>query len=75
MCSLRTCKSCSTAAEMSVPESGSTSVWQDPLSNESWIAMVGAGSAVDNYLMVDKCDGCCCTLVGSGGHGSCIEVL
>ena len=46
---------------MSAPESGSTSVWQEPLSEESWTDTVGAGSVVDSCLIVT-------TVMGAAQH-------
>ena len=40
-------------ADMSAPESGKTSVWQESFSDESLTVMVGAGSVVDICLIVD----------------------
>ena len=41
------------AAEMSAPESGSTSVSADPLREEMWTAIVGAGSVTVVSLTLD----------------------
>ena len=38
------------AAEMSAPESGSTSTLADPLSEETWTGIVGAGSVTVTFL-------------------------
>ena len=54
---------------MSAPESGNMFVSHDPLREERWIEIVGAGSVAVTCLMVYIRDGC-----NSSSMSSCVRI-